>query len=188
MRRQYRRLTPGEKDYLVCNYADDANAIALLAASLNLSPKQLRGHARYLNLTARSDRHSWTPAELELLDDWAETKPLHIFVACWNRLASQQGRPMRSLRAIEKKLLERGHSTIAQINYYSAPAVARLLNRSESWVKRLIENGKLIARKDGVNWKIKAKHLRKFIFTYPYDSTARLSPSQFADLLLAIDD
>lgn len=118
MPKQYRRLTAHEKDYLVNTWEDNTIAIASLAANLNLTPKQLRGHARYLNLTRRNVRHSWTEYELQLLDDWAETKPLHVFVGCWNRLASQQGRPHRTLRAIEKKLLLRGHSVKAQINYY----------------------------------------------------------------------
>jgi len=188
MKRQYRRLTPQEKAYLVCNYADDVDAIAQIAIHLNLQPKKVRDHARYLNLTRRDIRHSWSEAELQLLDDWAETKPLHVFVSCWNRLASRQSRPIRTLRAIEKKLLERGHSIKAEIDYYSVPAVARLLNRSESWVKSLIENNKLNAIKEGSNWLVKVKHLNKFVFTHPYDSTANLSTEQFADLLLAITE
>lgn len=186
MPKQYRRLTAHEKDYLVNNWEDEPQKIALLALALNLSPRQLRGHARYLNLTRRNVRHTWTEYELQLLDDWAETKPLHIFVACWNRLASQQGRPQRSLRAIEKKLLERGHSVRCEINYYSVPAVARLLNRSETWVKRIIENEKLTATKEGKNWMIKVGHLRKFVFDHPYDSTAMLNGGKIGDLLLAI--
>lgn len=186
MPKQYRRLTPHEKYYLVNNWEDNPLAIASLAANLNLSPKQLRGHARYLNLTKRNVRHGWTAYELQLLDDWAETKPLRVFVAAWNRYASREGRPVRSLRAIEKKLLERGHSVKAEINYYSVPAVARLLNRSETWVKRVIENEKLTATKEGKNWMIKVGHLRRFVFEHPFDATLALSGEQFGDLLLAI--
>ena len=188
MANQQRRLTATEKDYIANNWENNRGAIATLSTHLNLTPKQLRGHARYLNLTARNVRHGWTEAELVLLDDWAVIKPLHIFVHCWNRCASQQNRPHRTLRAIEKKLLERGHSTRCEINYYSVPLVARLLNRSESWVKTLIENGKLRASKEGSNWIVKVDGLRKFVFDYPYDASCRLNGESFADLLLAIKD
>lgn len=186
MRRQYRRLTPQEKDYIICNYVDDTEAINQIAIHLNLQPKKVRDHARYLKLTPEGTRHSWSEAELELLDLWAETKPKHEFVRCWNQLAACQGRPKRSLRTIESKLLKRGHSTKVEINYYSVPTIAKLLNRSESWIKYLIENGKLKAMKEGAKWIVKTKDLRKFIRGYPYESTARLSTEQFGDLLLII--
>ncbi len=62
MRRQYRRLTATEKEYIADNWEDDPLRIAHLSASLNLTSKQLRCHARYLTLSARERRHSWTDA------------------------------------------------------------------------------------------------------------------------------
>ncbi len=123
-----------------------------------------------------------------LLDDWAETKPLNQLVASWNRLALKQGRPVRSLRSLEKKLLERGHSLKPFVNYFSVPAVARLLNRSESWIKGLIENHKLRAVKENGYWLVKPKWLRDFVFQHPYDAAARINSEQFGDLLLVIAD
>lgn len=155
---------------------------------MNLTPKKVRDRARYLKLTPRGIDDTWSADELQLLDDWAETKPLRVFVKAWNSLALRQGRPRRSLRAIEKKLLQRGHSTKVEIEYYSVPAVARLMNRSESWVKLLIKEGKLGHVKEGKNSMVKVRHLRKFVFDYPFDATARLTREQFADLLIAIKD
>lgn len=186
--KHYRRLTAVEKAYIVNNWEDRPEVIQVIASHLLLTTKQLRSHARYLNLTSRDVRHSWTDAELQLLDFMAETKPLHVLVGCWNRSASREGRPTRTVRAIEKKLLERGHSTKVQINYISVPAIALLLNRSESWVKSLIENGKLKASKQGSHWVVKVKYLRIFVFEHPFDSTCRLGTEGFADLLLAIKD
>lgn len=185
-RRQYRRLTPTERHYLIENYADDPQVISKIAFHLQLEPKKVLQHARYFKLRLHTSRHAWSEAEVELLDEWAETKPLNQLVASWNRLAQKQGRPQRSFRSLEKKLLERGHSLKPFVNYFSVPAVARLLNRSESWVKGLIENNKLRAIKENGYWLIKPKSLRDFVFQHPYDATTRINNEQFADLLLAI--
>lgn len=156
-RRQYRRLTPDERHYLIENYADDQQTISKIALQLRLEPKKVLEHARYLKLRPHSSRHAWTEAEFVLLDEWAETKPLNQLVASWNRLALKQGRPQRSFRSLEKKLLERGHSLKPFADYFSVPAVVRLLNRSESWIKGLIENHKLRAAKENGYWLIKPK-------------------------------
>ena len=185
---QYRRLTPGERHYLIEHYADDQQTINVIALQLKLEPKKVLQHARYLKLRTPNARHAWTEAELSLLDDWAETKPLNQLVASWNRLAQKQGRPVRSFRSLEKKLLERGHSLKPFADYFSVPAVARLLNRSESWIKGLIENHKLRAVKENGYWLIKPKSLRDFVFQHPYDATARINNEQFGDLLLALAD
>lgn len=66
--------------------------------------------------------------------------------------------------------------------------MATLLNRSESWIKGLIENHKLRAVKEDGYWLIKSKWLRDFVFRHPYDTVARINNEQFADLLLAIAD
>ncbi len=187
-RRQYRRLTPDERHYLIEHYANNPQAISKIALQLKLEPKKVLQHARYLKLRQSSSRHAWTEMELSLLDDWAETKPLNQLVASWNRLALKQGRPQRSDRSLEKKLLERGHSLKPFADYFSVPAVARLLNRSESWIKGLIENRKLRAVKENGYWLIKPKSLREFVFQHPYDAIARINNEQFGDLLLAIAD
>lgn len=186
VRKQYRRLTPDERHYLIEHYADDPQVINKIAIQLQLEPPKVLEHARYLKLRVPNSRNSWTEAELSLLDDWAETKPLNQLVASWNRLAQKQGRPVRSLRSLEKKLLERGHSLKPFAHYFSVPAVARLLNRSESWIKGLIENNKLRAVKENGYWLVKPKWLRDFVFQHPYDAAARINSEQFGDLLLAI--
>lgn len=147
-RKQYRRLTPDERHYLIEHYADEPQVINAIALHLQLELKKVLDQARYLKLRAPKSRHSWSKAELKLLDEWAETKPLNQLVTNWNRLAQKQGRPPRSFRSLEKKLLERGHSLKPSVNYFSVPAVATLLNRSESWIKGLIENKKLRAVKE----------------------------------------
>ncbi len=185
---QYRRLTPNERHYLIENYTDEPQTINAIALQLKLEPKKVLQHARYLKLRPSSSRHAWTEAELSLLDEWAETKPLNQLVASWNRLALKQGRPQRSFRSLEKKLLERGHSLKPFADYFSVPAVARLLNRSESWIKGLIENNKLRAAKENGYWLVKPKWLRDFVFQHPYDAVARINNEQFGDLLLAIAD
>jgi len=187
-RTQYRRLTPDERHYLIEHYADDPQVINKIAIHLQLEPKKVLEQARYLKLRTPNSHHSWSEAELHLLDEWAETKPLNQLVASWNRLALKQDRPLRSFRALEKKLLERGHSLKPFVNYFSVPAVAILLNRSESWIKGLIENQKLRAAKENGYWLVKPKWLRNFVFNHPYDATARINNEQFADLLLAIAD
>lgn len=186
--RQYRRLTANERQYLIENYDDDPSAIAQIAAHLRKEPSKILDHARYLKLRERSCRHAWSESELTLLDDMAETQPLNLLVAAWNRLAKKQGRPTRSLRSLEKKLWERGHSLKPYGGYLSVLAVATLLNCSQTWVKTLIEHKKLRAIKDGNYWSIKPQWLRKFVFNHPYDATERLDKEQFADLLLAIGD
>jgi len=188
MSRQYRRLTANERQYLIDNYDDDPSAIAQIAAILQLEQNKILDHARYLKLKSRSSRHAWSQAELELLDDFAETQPLRLLVSAWNRLAQKEGRPTRSLRSLEKKLLERGHSLKPYGGYLSVSVVARLLNRSPTWIKTLIETKKLHAIKDGDYWSIKPKWLRKFVFSHPYEATQRLDTEQFADLLLTIGD
>lgn len=95
-RRQYRRLTPNERHYLIEHYVDDPQVINKIAFQLKLEPKKVLEHARYLKLRIPNSHNSWTEAELSLLDDWAETKPLNQLVASWNRLAQKQGRPVRS--------------------------------------------------------------------------------------------
>jgi hypothetical protein len=187
-RKQYRRLTPQERHYLIEHYANEPQAISVIAIHLQLEPKKVLEQARYLKLRPHSSRHSWSEAELHLLDEWAETKPLNQLVASWNRLALKQGIPQRSFRSLEKKLLERGHSLKPFVNYFSVPTVATLLNRSESWIKGLIENQKLCAVKENGYWLVKPKWLRNFVFNHPYDATARINNEQFADLLLAIAD
>lgn len=185
-RKQYRRLTPDERHYLIEHYADDPLVINKIALQLKLEPKKVLDQARYLKLRVPNSRHSWTEDELELLDEWAETKPLMQLVTNWNWLAQKQGRPPRSFRSLEKKLLELGHSLKPSINYFSVPAVARLLNRSESWIKGLIENHKLRAIKENGYWLVKLKWLRDLVFWHPYDATAKINNEQFADLLLAM--
>lgn len=187
-RKQYRRLTPDERHYLIEHYADEPQVINAIALHLQLEPPKVLEHARYLKLRVPNSHNSWTEAELMLLNEWAETKPLNHLVSSWNRLAQKQGRPVRSLRSLEKKLLERGHSLKPYVNYFSVPAVARLLNRSESWIKGLIENHKLRAVKENGYWLVKPKWLRDFVFGHPYDATARLNSEQFGDLLLALAD
>lgn len=142
-KRQYRRLTPDERHYLIEHYTDEPQVINAIALQLKLEPKKVRDQARYLKLRVPNSRHSWSEAELQLLDKWVETKPLNQLVANWNRLAQKQGRPVRSSRSLEKKLLERGYSLKPFVDYFSVLAVARLLNRSESWIKGLIKNQKL---------------------------------------------
>lgn len=142
-KRQYRRLTPDERHYLIEHYTDEPQVINAIALQLKLEPKKVRDQARYLKLRVPNSRHSWSEAELQLLDKWVETKPLTQLVANWNRLAQKQGRPVRSSRSLEKKLLERGYSLKPFVDYFSVLAVARLLNRSESWIKGLIKNQKL---------------------------------------------
>lgn len=68
------------------------------------------------------------------------------------------------------------------------PAVAKLLNRSDSWVHGLIKTKKLRAVKDSTYWTIKPQWLRKFVFSHPYEATERLDRDQFADLLLTIGE
>lgn len=188
MSRQYRRLTANERQYLIDNYDNDPQVIAQIAAHLQLETNKIQGHARYLQLKSRSSRHAWSQTELELLDDFAETQPLRLLVSSWNRLARKEGRPTRSLRSLEKKLWERGHSLKPYGGYLSVSVVARLLNRSQTWVKTLIEAKKLRAIKDGNYWSIKPKWLRKFVFDHPYEATEHLHREQFADLLLSIGD
>lgn len=185
-RKQYRRPTPDERQYLIEHYADEPQTISAIALHLRLEREKVLDQARYLKLRVPNSHHSWSKEELELLDDWAETKPLNQLVNSWNRLALKQGRPQRSFRSLEKKLLERGHSLKPFVNYFSVPAVAKLLNRSESWIKGLIENQKLRAVKENGYWLVKPKWLRDFAFNHPYDATARINSEQFADLLLAI--
>lgn len=186
--RQYRRLTASERQYLIDNYDDNPQAIAQIAAHLCKEPHKILDHARYLKLKARSSRHAWSQTELELLDDMAETLPPNLLIAAWNRLATKQGRPTRSLRSLEKKLFERGHSLKPDGSYLSIKAVAILLNRSQTWIKTLIEGKKLHAIKDSNYWLIKPQWLRKFVFSHPYEATERLDKEQFADLLLTIGD
>lgn len=188
MSRIYRRLTANERKYLIDNYDDDPKAIAQIAAHLQLETSKILDHARYMKLRERSSRHAWSQTELELLDDFAETQPLRLLVSVWNRLARKEGRPTRSLRSLEKKLWERGHSLKPYGGYLSVSVVARLLNRSQTWVKTLIEAKKLRAIKDGNYWSIKPKWLRKFVFDHPYEATEHLHSEQFADLLLSIGD
>lgn len=185
-RKQYRRLTPDERQYLIQHYCDDPQVINAIALHLQLEPPKVLEHARYLKLRVPNSYNSWTEPELSLLDEWAETKPLNQLVASWNRLALKQGRPVRSLRSLEKKLLERGHSLKPFADYFSVHTVARLLNRSQSWIKGLIENHKLRAVKENGYWLIKPKWLRDFVFQHPYDAVVRIDNEQFADLLLAI--
>jgi len=92
------------------------------------------------------------------------------------------------LRSLEKKLLERGHSLKPYGGYLSITTVAKLLNRSQTWIKTLIETKKLRAITGSDYWSIKPKWLRKFVFNHPYDATQRLDKEQFADLLLTIGD
>lgn len=188
MSRQYRRLTANERQYLIDNYDNDPQVIAQIAAHLQLETNKIQGHARYLQLKSRSSRHAWSVAELELLDDWAETLPLKLLVSAWNRRARKEGRPTRSLRSLEKKLLERGHSLVPSGGYLSVSVVAKLLNRSLTWIKSLIKNKKLRAIKDSDYWLIKPQWLRLFVFSHPYEATERLDREQFADLLLTIGD
>lgn len=119
VKKQYRRLTPDERQYLIEHYADDPQVINKIAFQLKLEPKKVLDQARYLKLRVPNSHHSWSEAELSLLDDWAETKPLNQLVASWNRLALKQGRPQRSFRSLEKKLLERGHSLKPYVNLSS---------------------------------------------------------------------
>jgi len=188
MSRQYRRLTANERQYLIENYEDDPRAIAQIADYLQLEPNKILDHARYMKLRAGSSRHAWSKAELELLDDLAETLPLKLLVTFWNRQAQKEERPIRSLRSLEKKLLERGHSLKPDGGYLSVPAVSKLLNRSQSWIKSLISNKKLRAIKDSDYWLIKPRWLRSFVFHHPFEATERLDREQFADLLLTIGD
>lgn len=187
MSRPYRKLTLNEEQYLRENYDDDPQIIAQIAAQFQAEPQQIIKYAKYRKLRT-SSRCCWSEQELELLDDWAETMPFKLLVASWNRLAQKEGRPRRSLFAIKKKLFERGHSRKADGGYLTLPAVARLLNRSDSWVHSLIKTQKLRAIKDSTYWVIKPKWLRKFVFSHPYDATQRLDTEQFADLLLTIGD
>lgn len=188
-RRQYRRLSPDERHYLIENYTDEPQTTSKIALQLKLEPKKVLQHARYLKLRVPNSHSAWTEAELMLLDDWAETKPLNQLVASWNRLAQKQGRPVRSFRSLEKKLLERGHSLKPFADYFSVPAVARLLNRSESWIKGLIENHKLRSVKENGYWLVKPKWLRDFVFQHPYDAIARINKSPNCSLfILAIAD
>lgn len=186
--RQYRRLTANERQYPIDNYDDDPQAIAQIALHLQLETNKILDYARYLKLRQRSSRHAWSIAELELLDDWVEILPLKMLVSAWNRLARKEGRPTRSLRSLEKKLLERGHSLIPDGGYLSVSAVANLLNCSGTWVKSLIRNKQLRAIKDSDYWLVKPQWLRKFVFDHPYDASQRLNKEQFADLLLTIGD
>lgn len=187
MSRLYRKLSLEDEQYLQENYDDDPRIIAQIAAHFRTEPQNIIKYARYRRLRINS-RALWSDRELELLDDWAETMPFKLLVASWNRLAQKEGRPRRSLYSIKKKLFERGHSRKADGGYLSVPAVAKLLNRSESWIHRLIKTKKLRAIKDSTYWVIKPKWLRKFVFDHPYEATERLHREQFADLLLTIGD
>jgi hypothetical protein len=80
VRKQYRRLTPDERHYLIDNYADDPQVINKIALQLKIEPQKVLEHARYLKLRPHSSRHVWTEAEFELLDEWAETKPLRRYL------------------------------------------------------------------------------------------------------------
>lgn len=187
MSRAYRKLSLHEEQYLQENYDDEPRVIAQIAAHLQVEPQQVLKYARYRQLRTNS-RYSWSDRELELLDDWAETLPIKLLVASWNRLAKKEGRPRRSLFAIKKKLFERGHSRKADGGYLTVPAVAKLLNRSESWIHSLIKTKKLRAIKDSTYWVVKPKWLRRFVFDHPYEATEQLDKEQFADLLLIIGD
>lgn len=187
MSRPYRKLSLEDEQYLQENYDDDPRIIAQIAAHFHTEPQNIIKYARYRRLRTNS-RYSWSDHELELLDDWAETMPFKLLVSAWNRLAKKEGRPRRSLFAIKKKLFERGHSRKADGGYLTVPAVAKLLNRSESWIHGLIKTKKLRAVKDSTYWVIKPQWLRKFVFDHPYEATERLDKEQFADLLLTIGD
>lgn len=80
-RKQYRRLTPQERHYLIEHYVDEPQAISVIAIHLQLEPKKVLEQARYLKLRTPNSHHSWSEAELHLLDEWAETKPLNQLVA-----------------------------------------------------------------------------------------------------------
>lgn len=101
---------------------------------------------------------------------------------------AKEGKPIRSLRSLEKKLLEQGHSPKADGGYLLVSAVANLLSLSDTWIQTLIESKKLRAIKDSDYWSIKPKWLRKFVFNHPCNATERLNQEQFADLLLTIGD
>ena len=66
VRKQYRRLTPNERHYLIEHYADDPQVINAIAIQLKLEPPKVLEHARYLKLRVPNSRHAWTEAELML--------------------------------------------------------------------------------------------------------------------------
>lgn len=88
MNRQY--WTQQQTEYLVKNYSGPESAPAI-ALRLNISPAAVGRKARVLGFSRLENRRlAWTQEELDLLEAWAETKPLPELTRVWNRKASKK--------------------------------------------------------------------------------------------------
>lgn len=181
--------TAEEVDYLLENY-NSSVSITELARHFGCSRNALQSKANRLGFSRKNPRVPWSEAELDLLEAWAETRPLNDLISAWQRKAKKRGWAKRSPEAIKKQLFRLGASLDPQIGWYKASTIKAGLETSQYAVQTWLNSGKLKAQKKGggihADYLVKEKDLINFALKYPAEISERITPDGMCWLLQVI--
>lgn len=187
-RRQYRKWSDRDKQYLIDHW-DGEVGVDAIASALECDRKRILTKARELGLRLRPDQPQWSPEELSKLELLAGTMPLPLLVDRWNREARQRGWEVRSLRAIERQIQKRGWSQTADAGWTVIASLAEALgHQNDNRIQFWISSKKLRCYRYGNKAYIADADLTRFALAYPTEIVKGISTEGMVWLLQAMQE
>lgn len=182
----YRKWTFQEELTLLLYWQGTKN-VSLIANRLNISEKRVLDKAYQLKLGGTNNK-KWTEKECQYLELIAETATLEEIVKRYNLNAKHSGWYLRTKDSIRNKIQELGYTQKPIIGYVHLSAFAKYIGRSYNYVKKLVDEKKIVVCSTNKFIFISEKDIIEFAKKYPYDMAEKMTKEGVIWFLQIIND